>query len=394
MISLDANYVFLTHNLMTSGRFTILAANLGGLPFYQELNPKQPYAPPGIFHNPQEGYYNGGQGNRNDVIIWAYRPTPTEQNVGTGGSFAFQFPIGFQDEAINLDVTPLNNVTWQTITAPTIFNQGYSMMFGVSKSQFRSWNGGFGDQANRFDKGASNNADYERGDPKWQAVFATLELSSDPMEPMAFGGAASNVFVGFNSVLDQMWRVNTTFPIYAEARISPDDETVYCVEQNGKVHSIEAVSGVVRWSAALGGAPTTSNFAMSKDGAYLYFNTKGGNLHAWQVADGPTPVPTSSPSSMPSNPTEQPARDPDAPTVFPTTAPTMSNRPSFAPSGSPIIIPTTEFPTLATPQPTLAPTANPATPQPVARAPTSSAPGSYRELTLTMLVVLMSTLVL
>jgi outer membrane protein assembly factor BamB len=87
-------------------------------------------------------------------------------------------------------------------------------------------------------------------EPKSQAVFAALEFSSDPMKPMAFGGAASNVIAGFDYLLTEMWRANTTFPVYAEARISPDDETVYFVEQNGRVHAIEATTGKVRWSAA------------------------------------------------------------------------------------------------------------------------------------------------
>ena len=90
-----------------------------------------------------------------------------------------------------------------------------------------------------------------------------------------------------------MWRVNTTFPIYAKARISPDDATVYFVEQSGRVHSVEVSTGKVRWSTLLGGVPTTSNFGQSKSGKFLYFNNQGGKLQAWQVADVPSPVPSS-----------------------------------------------------------------------------------------------------
>jgi hypothetical protein len=64
---------------------------------------------------------------------------PTGQGVGTsnGQTLAFQFPIvGFMgDEGNGLRVTYLSNiVSWQSTTAPRIFNNGYSMFFGVSRS--------------------------------------------------------------------------------------------------------------------------------------------------------------------------------------------------------------------------------------------------------------------
>lgn len=403
VISEDGNYVFLTHNLVSIGHFTVLAATLNGRVFYSQLDMVQPYGPPGIFFNPLEGYYPGGTSNRNDVLVWAYRPTPTEEGVGNARTFAFQFPIGFMDTSVGLGVTNLNNVTWQAITAPQIFNRGYSMMYGVSRSQLRVWNGGFGDTVARFDKKATGGVDFERGDPKWQCVRAALQFSSDPLTPMAFGGGANPIFAGYDHMLNQMWNITTTFPIFAEARISPDDATVYFVEQNGRVHSVDVQTGVVRWSASLGGVPVTSNFAQSKNGKYMYFSNQAGILNAWQVADAPSAAPTSAPSSTPSIPTEQPSRNPDAPTVGPTVSPTIgipsgypSLRPSSAPSGVPSSVApaplVTEPPTAATPTPTMAPSPNPAapptsppTPAPVTLPPTSGV--GYRQLTWTVAMV-------
>jgi outer membrane protein assembly factor BamB len=390
VLSEDGKYVFLTHNLVMVGHFTVLAASLNGVTFYSQLDPGQPYGPPGIYHNPLEGYYPGGTSNQNDVLIWAYRPTPTEEGVGSGQTLAFQFPIGFMDEAIGLGVTYISNVTWQAQTAPQIFNNGYSMMFAVSRSQFRVWNGGFGDTVNRFDKQATNNVDKARGDPVWQAVRAALTLSSDPLEPMAFGGAANAVFAGFDHLLNEMWQVETTFPIFAEARISPDDATVYCVEQNGRVHSVDVVTGAVRWSNSLGGVPVTSDFAMSKNGKYLYFANQAGILQAWQVADAPSPAPSPAPSSAPSIPTEQPSRNPDSPTVGPTVSPSLRT-PSETPSVMPSGFDGTLDPTPATLTPTRAPTPNPASPamQPVTNAPVPAPPtsGSYRQSSFMTLMV-------
>jgi hypothetical protein len=357
VISEDGNYIFFTHNLVDTGFFTVLMAGLGGIPLYSRADPAQPYGPPGIFHNPAEGYYPGGSGNRNDIVIFAYTPKPTEIDVGTGGIFVFQFPVGFQGEPDNLAARPLNDVSWQSTTAPRLFNSGYSMMFAVSRSSFRVWNGNFGDQVNRFDKQATKRMEYERGEPTWEAVLASLELSSDPVAPMAFGGTASNAFIGFDSFMNQMWRVNTTFPIYAEARVSPDDKTVYFVERNGRVYAVDTETGVIRWEQSLGGISTLSDFAQSKSGKYLYFNNQAGILNAWQVADTPSPAPSVSPSGAPSSPTMPPSRDPNAPTAFPTFSPTVKF-PTFVPSSAPSpVLPTmTGLPTMQTPLPTPNPT--------------------------------------
>lgn len=381
VISGDGEYVFLTHNLLIAGHFSILSASKNGLPLYSQLDPNQPYAPPGIYFDPQEGYYPGGSGNSNDIVMWAYRPRSTETTVGSGLTMAFQFPIGFTGEATDLAITTLSVVTWQTITAPRLFNMGYSMMWGVSRSEFRVWNGGLGDTQHRFDKAATNTATFPRGDPKGQASFAALELSSSATEPMAFGGAASSVFAAFDSKLDEMWRLNTTFPIYAEARISPDDATVYFVEQNGRVHSIDVLTGKERWSALLGGVATTSNFAQSKSGKFLYFNNQGGKLQAWQVADAPSPAPSSSPSGAEAEPSVSPTRNPDSSTSLPSSAPstlTTTLAPSSSSTSTTPVPSSTLLPSLTTEQPTFSPTSsNVVTRLPTAastsRSPTSSA---------------------
>ena len=81
----------------------------------------------------------------------------------------------------------------------------------------------------------------------------------------AFAGAANPVFVGFDHLLNEIWSVDMTFPIYAVARISPDDATAYCLEHNGRVHSIDVATGVVRWSSSLGGVPVTSDFCHERE---------------------------------------------------------------------------------------------------------------------------------
>mmetsp|Transcript_7298 Transcript_7298/g.10676 ORF Transcript_7298/g.10676 Transcript_7298/m.10676 type:complete len:543 (+) Transcript_7298:179-1807(+) len=362
VVSEDGVYVFVTHNLVGSGTFTVLVANLAGLPLLSKHDPNQPFSPPGIFHNPLEGYYQGGSGNRNDIVVWAYQPKIDEVGVGTSSVFVFQLPIGFQGEPNDLRVRILNGVTWQTQTAPRIFNQGYSMNFAVTKNSYRSWNGDFGDTVNRFDKRASKSVEFVRGDPKSQAPFAALEMSSDSSAPMFFGGTAAPIFVAFDSRLEEMWSINVTFPVHAEARVSPDDETVYFVERNGKVHAIDVETGDTRWEVSLGGIPVVSNFGQSKSGKFLYFNDQSGTVKALQVADGPSPAPSAFPSISPSKfvpPTEFPSitqtvSPSSSLSSSPTTRVNLALQPSSAPSESPSASPT-EFPT-SQPPPTSKPT--------------------------------------
>jgi hypothetical protein len=220
VVSENGEYVFINHNLLASGSFTVLQAESNGATLFSYMDKIQPFGPLGIHHHPNEGYYLGGQMNDNDILLWAYRPSINSTTVGTGMIFAFQFPMGFTGDSTTLAVKSLGAVTWQAITAPSIFNNGYSMIWGVSRSEFRAWNGNFGIATSRFDKASTGSAEFPRGDPKSQPVYTALELSSDPIEPMAFGGTSSNQFVAFNSFLKEMWRINTTFPVFAEARIS------------------------------------------------------------------------------------------------------------------------------------------------------------------------------
>jgi len=356
VISEDGLYIFLTHNRLSSGTFTILLSNSDGFPFFSKHDPNQPFSPPGVFYNPREGYYQGGFENRNDLVVWAYRPRIDEVGVGLSSSFAFQFPIGFVgDSDDSLSVHLLNNITWQTISAPKIFNQGYSMNIAVTKSSFRSWNGAFGDTQNRFDKRASNSKQYTRGDPKSQSPFSSLELSSDPFAPWAFGGTATPTFVAFNASLEEMWTVDVNFPIYAEARVAPDDKTVYFVEHNGRVHAIEVDTGNTRWTSSLGGIPTLSNFGQSKKGEFLYFNNQGGIVQAWQIADGPSPTPSQTPSE---NPNPQSVFPTELPSVSPSNI--TSDRPSDYPTiQNPIPINMALLPTSSPSRNTTFPTTNP-----------------------------------
>jgi PQQ-like domain len=379
VVSKSGEYVFMNHNLLGSGSFTVLEAEANGATLFSYEDKIQPFGPLGIHHHPNEGYYLGGQMNDNDILVWAYRPSINSTTVGVGMTFAFQFPMGFSGDSTSLAVKPLGTVTWQAIVAPSIFNNGYSMMWGVSRSEYRVWNGNFGLAASRFDKASTGSAEFPRGDPKSQPVYTALELSSSPTEPMAFGGTSSNQFVAFDSFLKEIWRINTTFPVFAEARISPDDSVVYFVEQNGRAYAVDVSSGKIMWSSLLGGTPVTANFAQSKSGKYLYIINQAGILQAWKVADATSPVPSFSPSGPlveTSNPSQVPTSQSVSPMakLTPTVIPFLANK-TLAPSPVPTSkgSPTKGNPTKLSPAPTIDPTTSPKPPVSAITGPTSDA---------------------
>ena len=79
-------------------------------------------------------------------MVWAYCPIIDEVGVGLSSNFDIQFPIGSVGDSDDfLSVCLQNNITWQTVSAPKMFNQGYSMKFAVNKSSFWLWNGAFDD---------------------------------------------------------------------------------------------------------------------------------------------------------------------------------------------------------------------------------------------------------
>ena len=287
-ISSDGMFVFLTHNLVSVGHFTILLSDKG-TPFYSQFNPVQPYSPLGIFHNPVEGHYSGGTNNTNDILVWAYAPFPEEVGVGQSGTFGFQFPVDFNgtppDEGFR--VITLYNATFQSTAAPLLVNHGLNLYFSASRSTFASWVGMSGRNQGKFDRGATGKAEFNRGSPRQLAPFCTLASSNANREElMLFGGTAGFQFVALNSSGEELWNVSTDTTIQAEAKVSPDNSRVYFVESNGKVHSLNTTDGSQHWEKVLtvNNSTIISDFAIMERGESLYFGDSSGTINAWTVA--------------------------------------------------------------------------------------------------------------
>jgi plastocyanin len=355
VVSDDGGYVFLTHNAdgKKIGYFTALWAASNGTTFYSASDEDAPFAPPGIFHNPAEGFYDGGNGvgNMNDVIMWANAVQPGATTIGTGTTYVFQFPVGFDNTAVDIGFFVLGDMAREFLgaSAPVITNEGRSVYYSISRSGFVCWVGEEGLPREYFSRAATRTVGFTRnsgfpGTP----VFASPALSSDSAQPVVFGGSASAEFVRMTYDLSSTLAVDTTSHIMAEAKVDPGDRTVYFVESSGMLHSVNFNNIQNRWSFDVGFS-VEGDMAMSADGSVLYIGDTRGMITAVQVAEiAPTPEPSSlptalaseSPSSAPSVPTEPPS---GVPTGVPTTdVPTQS--PTASPTKAPVEAPTSEAP--------------------------------------------------
>jgi hypothetical protein len=353
--SSDAAYVFLARNSGdgTKGHFTILSAQAGELFFTQQNDEEAPFAPPGIYHSPVEGYYDGGEHNTNDILVWSVQPKPEDEVVGPGMTFAFQFPVVFSGEASGLAYTILGTEVrdFQAIQKPVFANEGRSMYWGTSRSQFRCWLGDEGLNRYRFSRPRTNAVGFTRGSPARQAVHAPLALTNNRTDLLLFGGSAARQFIRLNADFTDQVVIATSAIVTTQAHVSPEDLYVYYVEFSGRLHQASTEDLMDNWILNIQ-VPVQGDFALRKDGTILYVADIAGTVQALQVAE----LPSESPSSVPSQ--------------------TPSKSPTKLPSGTPSSMPSSS-PSVVTPKPTMAPVTSEPSSEPTAE-PTSD-PTAQRE---------------
>jgi hypothetical protein len=346
-------YAFLTHNsdFKTKGHFTILSA--GGSVFYTEASTNSSYAPLGIYHNPPEGYYDGGAFNTNDIMVWSLQPKPDDTTVGDGATFAFQFPMDFPASGPgNVTLLGTEIRDFQAITKPVFTNEGRSLYFSHSRSAFTCWIGTAGLQRGYFSRAAAATQGFTRGVPAYQAVWAPPALSSNTAQPFVFGGTAAAEFVKLAYDLSAPVVVTTTSLVQTQAIVAPEDSSVFYVETNGIIHNadFDTVSDI--WVYQLGGQ-VLGQMALKANGSVLYVADVNGVVSALQVTEIPmTEAPSGSPIGV--------AVPSDSPSSSPITV---------GETGSPTMAPVTEVPVVTTPAP-VAPSTAPVAP------PTATTPGS------------------
>jgi Leucine-rich repeat (LRR) protein len=319
-VSSDGTYIFINSNNGLSGQFNIFEYDQSGVRF-QATAPgtPRPFGPLGMYRKPSSGSYTGGEGNTNDILVWSNSRASGETTVCCGGTWAFQFPTDGSPLSIkrllpNPDggaVAP----SWYSDAAPVLYNGGTSMVFSVSRSQFRTWR-----NPDPFDLRATNRtASFETRDPPITGTMATVALSNDPTQPQMFGPVAGNQLVSLNADLSLRWVISTTAPVSSTPQVAPDDSRIFFSDQNGIMYSVLA-DGSPFWTL---GSASQAGIDLSVDGSTLFYGDVLGEVAAWRVAVL-SPTGSSMPTSSPpvSSPTLAPV---STPTLSPSTSPTSSD---------------------------------------------------------------------
>jgi len=399
-ISGNGDYVFITAVALDGpfapvGVFMILRAD-DGSEFYREDVAGLPFGPPGLYANPTLGFYPGGEANRNDLVMFACSFITNVAVPSNGCLYVFQFPVGFSGASTNgLQLQRLGSPGWVTNIKPTLFLNGLSMYWSVSRAQVKGW---YGDDINeisfRFQRVARYSAQFLRGNPTASTPNSRPVLNANE-DTIFLAGAAAEMH-SLNIDLTTRWTTPSVAPIVVDPVITPDGQAMFWAEDFGRVHGASTADGVDIWQSIVPGH-TFSEMDMDSTGSRLYFGNGFGNLFGWTVATGATPNPISPPTMAPTlAPTSMPTGAP-----VPTASPT-SGEPTFAPSPVPTPPPTSPFPTITptTPMPTPAPnTQSPSVSadagqpqaQPQAQptnAPATSSASSYMVGTLTLMIAM------
>ena len=319
VISDNGESVFLTHNseVFSVGHFSILEADAGTLS-YNMSDPFNAFAPPGIYHNPAQGWYDGGEGNFNDMIMWTVSPPPFATSIGEGLLFGFQYPPDPLDPPAAITLGDVRN--FQGITPPVMTNEGKSAYWSVSRSNWFTWVGIEGLKRTYFSRSHTANIGFTRNAQfKGQPCFAPPALSSSTTEPVVFGGTAAAEFVRTTFDFSQKRTKTLSSIVYSQAVVDPADRVVYYAESAGFVHRGNFVNLNDNWVYELEGG-TQGEIALSENGSILYVADTGGKITALQVAEIPA---TAEPSAPPSGaPSAEPTLAPAFPTPSPSGAPT------------------------------------------------------------------------
>jgi hypothetical protein len=399
--SFDGRHIYLTLNsaLKTVGHFSILdvfrleqdpstpGSFLPLSPIFFATNETNPFGPIGIFKNPSEGYYDGGELNQNDMLVWAFDTAGDATAAGNGAMFGYQQPVGYAFDGVGLEVLELGGLRdWQASTAPVLTNSGRSMYWSNSRASVRCWVGSANEDQNRFSRGRTNTASFARGNPAFISAYASPALSSNAVTPMVYGPGAANQFYMTDTSLGNALVITTDSLIYSPAKVSPDDQYVYYVTENGLLYQADATTLAQRWVATISGR-VEGDIAMNSAGTMLYVGTTSGDVYGFEIATDldTTLTPTAAPSTSSPPPTVSaaPSSPPttltptSVPTAAPSSAPTSSPSASAAPSGlttEPTQSPVSVAPTMSpvTPEPTMAPVTLDPTVSPVTMVPTVS----------------------
>eukprot|EP00567_Pseudictyota_dubia_P013152 CAMPEP_0197436880 /NCGR_PEP_ID=MMETSP1175-20131217/4234_1 /TAXON_ID=1003142 /ORGANISM="Triceratium dubium, Strain CCMP147" /LENGTH=675 /DNA_ID=CAMNT_0042966271 /DNA_START=276 /DNA_END=2303 /DNA_ORIENTATION=- len=392
----DGRYVYLVRNVNDVGHFTLLrtteAADSAGVLYTEQaglnnVNETGKYAPLALVKNPNNGQFDGGNRNSNDVAAWGHYYMGGEGVAGY--TRVFQLPQDFttSSDGSVLATQIIDEVAWSTWAKPTISSNGLSIFYAITRGELRGW------YNNKWGRKAWKGETAQDPTNGRTPVPNSAALSNDGT--MLFSASATNSFHRIDAASGNVtWTAVTATEVVTEPRVSPDDTRVYTIQQGAGVVTAHDVSdGTAIWTTKCDKYQNQNpfcqygveaEFSVSSTGYYLYYSDNRGTVVALELGGVPPPTtmaptgsepttaaPSASPSSTPTSmPTAGPTMAP-VPTAMPTAMPTpiqpWTRPPSAAPTAEPTVEPTAE-PTVES---TSEPTSSPATTEEPTASPTS-----------------------
>jgi len=384
IVSSDGLFVYVNHNVnstriidsSTTGVFTIFQSGSKSSLILESMTTygiaPGPYGPLAIARRPLAGKYQGGDLNRNDLLVWGHlHYSDALDNWERGFLNLFQFSTNFDmQDASRENVRTLQLVSWSVRHRALLSSTGLEMWIGASRSEVRGW---WDPQVN-FNRRSdwSLNADEVQRDetrqlktlPAWGAPVLS------PDEQTVYVTTTSNAVYAVSALTGKILWEDLEMPslIKTEMKLSPAGDRLYIFMANGLVLCKRTGDGENQWrymSKLTGGE---ADMAVSPDGTTLYFagneGTTGRYIYALGVGDYETAEPTLTPTLAPAaKPTLSPTTATPLPTARPTTGTPTSSPTSMPTSKAPYTLPPTAGPTASpTATPTAPPTAGPTAP--------------------------------
>lgn len=339
VISSDGAYIYVTHNLpadVNSGKkaeafFTMLSSETGTILFQESAtktwNIDQQFGPIGMAPNPVQGFYDGGEKNTNDLLVWGpYPPDKYTYNLpGDGGYiFGFQLPSNFSKDQPNYSsfaTLRLANVQWTTTTPPTFSKSGQEMFFSASYGSVVAWT-----QGQEFD----DSKQWHRTDLKHDLTIRDEPIFSPPTlvrdqrsnsRILLSTTVSSSTYYGFDPRTGKtVWTIpNLSSIVYTSPPFVDDASSLsyaFLIESNGIIRKIDPFTGDTKWkytsNNANDGALLLSTATLGNRNQLLYVGDTNGKILAVQIASLPptiSPRPTTDINKSPT-PTATPAFNP------------------------------------------------------------------------------------
>ena len=316
VVSSNGKHIYVTHNTQAAGgQFSILDSDTAKVLFTEvstlENDRKVFYGPIGMVDSPAEGFYNGGEGNTNNMLVWGPLPPDDRSYLLDGSMRGFQLPTNFRygntNELKRLKTIRLATVYLTTTTAPTLSKTGREMFLSASMGSIVAWTNG---------QELDDSKEWSRDDLERDITIRERPIYSSPTlltsyrgDKIVLSSSLSSTYYTFDvNTGDTKWKLSGLSSIVtSKAIVSSDGYRAFLIEGTQFVRMIDPfinnVNQMTKWRFNAGNSQFLANGAIDQKDEVIYFGDTSGRITALRVASppptispSPTPIPTSRPT--------------------------------------------------------------------------------------------------